>query len=208
MSTYNELVNGVISDMAREGEEGITSAVQNAISLSIAHYETMPWWFLETQATINTVDGTEYYDLPSDFGATEVSLVINISNNTYPLIKRTYQYLENVFTKGAIFSGYPTEYAVYQQQLRLYPIPNGEYTATISYVAQLGVPASDAASNAWTTDCELLIRSRAEWQLHALRFHDAEAASIAKSVEQTAFGELNKKNMQRLRTGKTVRRSI
>lgn len=193
--------------MARENESGITSAVSNAISLAISHYETQPWWFLEKQSAVVTTSGTEYYDLPSDFGSTEVSFVINISSNTYPLIKRPYQYLEDVQTEGTIFSGYPTDYAVYQQQLRLYPVPNGTYTATLSYVAKLGVPA-DGASNAWTDDGELLIRSRAEWQLQALRYHDLEAAGVAKSVEESVLKDMQKKNGLRLMTGKTKRRSI
>lgn len=194
--------------MARENEEGITAAVQNAIAISIRHYETMPWWFLETTSTINTVNGTEYYDLPSDCAASELSLVLNVNNNTYPLIKRTYQYLEDIYTAGTIFSGYPTDYATYKNQIRMYPIPNGEYTATISYVQKLGVPVSDAASNAWTTDCELLIRARAEWQLQSLRYHDLEAVTVARQVEQVAFNELNRQNQQRQMTGKTVRRNV
>ena len=208
MSTLNELRNGIISDMARENEEGITAAVDNAISLSIRHYETQPWWFLETQANFVTVNGTEYYDLPSDFGTTEVSIVININNNTYPLIKRHYTYLEDVYTAGTIFSGYPSDYAVFQQQIRLYPVPNGAYTATLSYVQKLGIPASDGASNAWTEDCEPMIRARAEWQLYSLRYHDLEAATVTKQVETDSLTALRRQHGQRVSTGATRKRRL
>ncbi len=208
MSTLNELRNGIISDMAREREDGITAAVDNAIALSIRHYETQPWWFLETQADIVTVNGTEYYDLPSDFGSTEVSLVIAINSNTYPLIKRSYSYIEDVYTAGAIFSGYPSDYAIYQQQIRLYPVPNGAFTATMSYVQKLGIPASDGASNAWTDDCEPMIRARAEWQLYSLRYHDTEAAAVAKQVEADAHTALRRQHGQRVSTGLARKRRL
>lgn len=208
MSTHQELVNGVISDMAKENEEGITSAVSNALSLSINHYEQMPFWFLEQRYEFTTVNGTEFYDLPSDFGATQISLVLTVNNNTYPLNERTYQYLEDVYIKGTIFSGYPTDFATWGEQLRLYPVPNGSYTATLSYAEKLGLPSSDGGSNAWTTDAEMLIRSRAEWQLYSLRYHDAEAASICKQAEESALRGLMGAHSRRTMTGSTRRRAI
>lgn len=207
LSTYDELRNGVITDMAKENEEGITAAVDNAISLSIKHYESKPWWFLEGQSGIVTSDGTEYYDLPSDYGSTIISFGITISGNTYPLVERHYKLLEDWYTAGTIFSGYPTDYAVYGERLRLYPVPNDTYTATLSYSMSLGVPSANG-SNAWTDDAEMLIRSRAEWQLYSLRYHDLEAATVAKQVENDALQSLTRANNQRVMTGTTRKRRI
>jgi len=61
LSTHQELINGVISDMARENEEGITAAVSSALSLAINHYEQIPWWFLEQRYEFTTANGTEFY---------------------------------------------------------------------------------------------------------------------------------------------------
>lgn len=205
MATLDGMVANVISDMAKEGESGVTAAVTTAISNSISHYENEPWWFLETQYQFVTVDGTEYYDVPSDMGATEYSLTIEVSNNTYRMIERSYNTLEDWFVKSDTFTGYPTDFAVYQQQIRMYPVPNGAYTATWSYSQQLGPPSADA-SNAWTTDAELLIRARTEWQLHALRYHDAEAAAVSKNVEENEVQRLRGKNVVRTMTGKTRKR--
>ncbi len=124
------------------------------------------------------------------------------------LIKPPYTYLENVYTAGTIFSGYPSDYAIYKQQVRLYPVPNGTYTATMSYVQKLGIPASDGASNAWTSDCEPMIRARSEWQLYSLRYHDTEAAAVAKQFEVDAERSLRGQHNQRVSTGAARKRRL
>lgn len=208
MATLGELTNDIISDMAKEGEDGITAAVSTAISQSIRHYETRPWWFLETQDTVATVSGTEYYDLPSDMASTELTITIDVNNHTYPLIKRGMQMLDDWFVKSAVFTGYPTDYAIWKSQIRLYPVPNGAYTLTRNYWKNLGAPSSAGGSNVWTVDGEFLIRARAEWQLHSLRYHDLEAATVTKQAETDALSSLNTQNQLRMMTGKTRKRRI
>ena len=205
MATLDGMISDIITDLAKEGEPGVTAAVSTAISRSITHYENEPWWFLETQYAFTTTSGTEYYDVPSDMGATEFTLTIDVSNNTYRMIERDYQTLEDWFTKSNVFTGYPTDFAVYQNQIRMYPVPNGTYTATWSYTQQLGPPTANG-SNAWTTDAEMLIRARSEWQLHAMRYQDIEAATVAKTVEQDELRSLRGKNTLRTMTGKTRKR--
>ena len=207
MATLNELINNVITDLAKDGEEGITAAVSTAIDNSIAHHENTAWWFMETQTSDTTVDGTEYYDVPSDMASTELTLLIEVSNNTYPLIKRDMQLLDDWFVKSTIFTGYSTDYAIWKNQFRLYPVPNGAYPLTINYYQKLGAPAG-GSSNAWTTDAEMLIRARTEWQLLSLRYHDVEAATVAKQVEMDELRELKKTNQSRQMTGKTRKRRV
>jgi len=207
MATIDELTTNIINDLAKETEEGITAAVSSAISQSINYYESQPWWFQETQDTITTVDGTEYYDLPSDIASTEITITIEVSNNTYPLIKRHFQLIEDWFVKSNIFTGYPTDYALWKQQIRLYPVPNGAYTVTRNYYQKLGVPSA-GASNSWTTDAETLIQSRAEWLLYSLRYHDLEAATVTKTVEQDSYKDMLGQNDLRLMVGRTRKRRV
>lgn len=188
--------------MAREGEEGITAAADSAIALSIAHYETIPWWFLETTASI--VVDEEYVDLPSDCASTEFTVRLN-ATSAYLLSKRTFQQMDKWGSVSTF--GSPSDYAIYGDQIRVYPIPDRSYSATVAYSKQLG-PPSAGQSNAWTLDGEMLIRARAEWQLWSLRFHDVEAATVAKQVENDALKSLKRQQMQRTMTGMTVRRRI
>lgn len=192
--------------MARENEEGITAAVDTAISLAIRHYESHPFWFLETQGTIIASPNDEYADLPSDFASTELTITLTDSGNTYRLTKRQFQTLDD-WSNGSTLTGAPTDYAIYQDQVRLYPIPDATYTATVSYSRKLGAPA-ESASNAWTDDAGMLIRGRTEWQMQSLRYHDAEAASIAKQVEQDALQAILRQHGLRTTSGYTRKRRV
>jgi hypothetical protein len=206
LSTYRELRNDIISDMARESEEGITAAADTAIAVAIRHYESHPFWFLETQGTIIASPGDEYTDLPSDCGSTELTVTLTDNGDTYRLEKRQYQTLEE-WSNGSSLTGAPTDYATYQQQVRWYPIPDATYTATVSYTRKLGAPA-EGSENVWTQDAQMLIRGRTEWQMHSLRYHDAEAAAIAKQVEEDALRGLLRQHTLRTSTGYTRKRRI
>lgn len=202
MSTYDQLVNNVISDMAKDGESGITAAASNAVDLAIKHYENQQWWFLESRTVITSSSSAEYYT----HGYQDIdSITIEINSNTYPLIQRTYETIEGWFTKSNVYVGFPTDFAMYGAEIRLYPIPNDAYNMTVSGRKSIGSPSA-AGSNAWTTDAELLIQSRAEWQLYSLRYGDLEGAAAAKQVENDELSRLRSLNMSKTSTGRARRR--
>ena len=62
--------------------------------------------------------------------------------------------MEDWFVQSATYTGYPTDYALYDEQIRLYPIPNGTYTLTLSYQKQLDGLAGEADTNEWMIDGE------------------------------------------------------
>ena len=63
---------------------------------------------------------------------------------------------------GTNNTGIPVEYAIYNQQFRLYPVPDGEYTLELAYQKKLAALSNDTDTNAWMTDGEVLIRQRAK----------------------------------------------
>ena len=81
-------------------------------------------------------------------------------------------------------------YSYYGQQLRLYPIPNAVYTVRISGVLRIPVPATDGTSNAWTTDGEELIRSRAKSLLYSGVLKNPTDAGSEDAREKSALRRL------------------
>jgi hypothetical protein len=60
--------------------------------------------------------------------------------------------------------GRPAYYAVQNRSLRFYPIPETSYNLQMSYhyaLGEISLSASDSASNAWTNEGLVLIRTRA-----------------------------------------------
>lgn len=205
MTTYATLVNRVLDDLDRQGS--LTSQAQSAIQTAIDHYEGTRFYFNQERATAQTVNAQEFYALPSDVLDIDV-LSLTAGSNTYKLIRRTYETLEDWYLNSS-YTGYPTDYAIYNQQIRLYPIPDAStYTLTLSYAKRLSTLSSDSDSNAWTTTAEELIRSRADADMAFRILQNEKRAMGFKILEQEAYQRLVSESNRRLMTGRARKRAM
>ncbi len=207
MSDFGTMRNRILSDLSRTSADDLTSTAEAEIKSAIAHYERRRFWFLEQRSTSSTVTNQEFYGLPTDFRDID-SIVININNWTYPLILRTYNTTEDWFVKSATFTSHPTDYAIYDEQLRLYPIPNGNYVLTISYYKKLAALSNESDTNEWMVDGEELIRSRAESVINARKIKDFQQAQACKILEEETLTEHEKLTRARLMTGRARKRRM
>jgi hypothetical protein len=204
MSDFGTMTTRILDDLNRND---LTSQAQDAIQTAIKFYEKRQFWFTEGRATASTVDSQEYYALPDDFLDME-SLSITVSNWTYPLLLRTYNTLEDWFVKSGTYKGYPTDYALFEEQIRLYPIPNGTYTLNLSYVQKLSTLSNDTDTNAWMVEGEELIRTHAENRLYMGKLRDYDAAQATKVLLDDTVREMSSRTNSRLLTGHTKRRRM
>jgi len=206
MSDFGTVRNRILSDLNRTSSNDLTSTAETEINSAIAFYEKRRFWFLEGRTSTYTVDGQEYYALPDDFRDDD-SLVVNASGTTYPLIKRPYSVLESWYTQSTS-KGTPSDYAIYDEQIRLYPIPNGAYQMTLSYYKELPTLSAASDTNAWMTEGEGLIRARVEWVLNVRKLHDYDAAQACRELEAEELAQHERITRARLMTGKTRKRSM
>lgn len=167
----------------------LTAQAQNAIQSAIHFYENTPLWFNEEISTASTVNAQQYYALPSDF-MRDRSLTCLVTVTAYPLKRRTHHTLDKWFINSTNFTGYPGDYSIYQQQIRLYPIPNGVYTLTLSYIKSLSALANDTDTNAWMVEGEELIRSRAQYDLCMRVLRKPDWAQLFRNLELDAYRNL------------------
>lgn len=205
MSTYGTMRARVLDELNRAGE--MTSQALSAIQSAIDHYEKMPFWFNDGRATTTTVAGTEWYPLPTDF-ISENKLLILVNGASYELRRIAFEESEELYQPYAISSGNPYLYAIFQEQIRLYPIPNGAFTITLSYHKALSTLTNEGDTNAWMTDGEELIRSRAEADLSFRILRDKSTSDYFRRFEEKALSRLVSTTSRRFSTGKTRRRSI
>lgn len=196
--TLLELKAQIYDDLNRTD---MTAQVANAISSAIKHYENERWWFLEDDTATATVTNQAWYNLPSNNVFLD-SLIITISGSKEPLDRVSYEEINRKDT-GTI-TGYPSEWAYYKNQIRFYPVPNGTYTLTYSYVLSL-TELSDGASNSWTSDAKDLIRFRTLAELYAIVIKDTENAQIARVAENETYIGLQRLNNSKLTTGRIVK---
>lgn len=198
-ATMSTIIAQVLDDLYRTD---LTSQATTAIIDAVKHYERKPWWFMEERATSSTVAGQEYYALPADFGVMD-SLVINIGSTKYPLTRRSQEQIDDWAEVSA--TGAPTDYALYDQQIRLWLVPNDTYTMTMSYRAKLP-ELTAAASNAWTNICGELIRRRAAADLAFTILQDADRAAGFVALANDLYRELRSEHNQRVMPSHTRKR--
>lgn len=203
MSTINAMENKIKSDINRSD---LTSQISTAINRAIRYYYNSDnFYFNETTATFDTVSGQKIYEnTDSGTGITDIAeiLMVKIAINASTLIEltpRTFQYLEQLDVNSN--PGQPFDYAYYNQNFYIYPIPDAAYTVTVYYNKEYS-DLSGNNSNDFTTDAEDLIEARARWLLYMHVIRDSEAAAMSKAEEKDALQALRISTARKTSTGK------
>lgn len=191
MSSLINLRQNIADDVNRSN---MSTVIDRAINRAITHYNSERFWFNQTTGTLTTEADKKKYTtddgLPSDILEIDYA-EITISGGDIELKQRTYQYLERIDYSG--FSSWPGIYAWYGEALYLYPIPNDEYTVTLSYKKSYSELSEDTDSNDFTTNAQELIESRARWWIYAHYIKDAEMRDIEKAAELEELEQLRKR---------------
>lgn len=194
---YGTMQNRIADEIARTD---LGAQIRDAIQSAIRLHESERFWFNESEATASTVAGQAGYAVPSDFLEAD-DLTLTVSGNRYPLVPRGYDWLRQVSVTEAS-RGRPGSWAIYADQLWLYPVPDGAYTLTLSYLKRLAALSASGDTNAWMTHGEELIRARAKADLFANVIRDFDEAIAMKAVETEALANLRIKSAKKISTGK------
>lgn len=204
MTTLGTMMDRIADELDRSD---LTSQIQKAIQTAIDRYQRKRFFFNEARSlTFNTVDGQEFYtsadssDIPNLLFIDNVKLTISGSDKI-DLERRQYSELEYDSANSTNDEGQPTAYAYYNKQLRLYPIPNAAYAVRVSGVFALSDLSATADTNAWMTDAEALIRSRAKRELLTHVIRDAEGATAMAQAEAEELQSLIQETNARSGTG-------
>lgn len=190
MTTYSVMQARIADDMVRDD---LASQIRNAINDAIELQEGERFKFNERRYRILTVAGQEYYDLVGPtlltsagaaVGTGETILELDditctVNNWPYRLNPRTQQHVNE--WQSNTYQGQPADYALYNQQLRIWPIPDGVYPLDLMGLARLAPNplANDSDTNAWMTDGAAIIRAQAKLLLYRDILRDTEGAGLA-----------------------------
>jgi len=158
MSDFGTMKTRIGSETLRSDTDSL-GFIGSEILTAIAHYDDERLKFNEVRATASTTADDSYVALPSDFMDLD-HLKIEVNGSTYDLVSRSFSEIEDV--DSTTYTGQPTRYAVYDNQLRLYPTPDKAYELTLAYLQSLSALSADTDTNAWMTTGEELIRARAK----------------------------------------------
>lgn len=196
MSTYGEMQTRIATEIVRDN---ISNEIKSAIQSAIKFYENTRFWFNEVTATALTAVNQNRYPVPTNLIELD-SLNITVNGNEYTLERRDWSYINSIQVSAS--TGIPTDYAIYRDELYLYPTSDAVYTLTMAYVKSLPVLSNDSDTNAWMTDAEILIRSKAKYNLYTNLIRDYEAASIMRGEEKEALINLLGLTARKIISGK------
>lgn len=198
--TYGDMQDRIEAELHRDDLISGNYA-QNAIKAAIKHYERERWYFNEEVATTVTVAGTASYSLPSDFMAMD-SVKVTVNGSKLRMEPMTFQEMDARDDGSASTRGVPQWWCIYENQLRLYPVPDAVYTITESYQKRLTELSADADTNAWVDDLEELIRCKAMVNIAMYSIRDFELANALMPMLQIAYQNAREQNERLLFSGR------
>jgi hypothetical protein len=142
---------------------------------------TIGLWAQTAWTQLSTVYSINQYLPPIDYQTVE-RIEITIPNLRYELLYIDYGQLRDfdVIRAGGSQTGvvvaYPTNWAWYQQQIYVWPYPNGFYPLTISYRGAPQMINAPNQTNYWTTLGEAMIRADAAARIRFRLLHDRDGA--------------------------------
>lgn len=198
---YGTMKRRILRELNRSD---LTSDASRAVHTAIEFYADRRFWFNEERWDASTSAGQQYYPMPAGFRDID-ELSVHINQNDYLLFRRHWQDIEDFSVSPNTYTGYPTDYAVQRNELRLYPAPNDSYKMTMTGLTNLAELSSDSVSNAWMTYGEEMIRSRACVDLieNLLQDYDEPRSQLYRRREMEAFQNLKMESNRRIATGKS-----
>lgn len=205
MSTYATMQTRIARELTRSD---LTDDIKDAITTAIQDYEQHRFWFNDKRFKIATVANQAFYDLPDDLldeggNALEAgedlleidSALCNFNNWFQPLQAKSMGWIDAYQIPSYV--GQPYYYGQVDTRIRFGPTPNGVYEITITGLARLKTLSENDDTNAWMTEGEKLIRSRAKVILYRDLLRNPDQAALAAQSEAEALASLDRKSSAR-----------
>jgi hypothetical protein len=172
-------------DIASGGEA--EAALTTAISQAIEYHSAEQFWFNRAAGNATTTAATATIALPAGIRYPQA-----VSNLTELLRRADLSEIEY-----RTETGLPSRWAENEGAIQLWPVPDAAYTLAVYGLASTGIPASDGATNIWTSEALDLVCARAKFLLYRDIWRDMEAVQLAASAEGEALSRLRNETRRR-----------
>lgn len=203
------MIDRIADELARDDLKNQTA---DAIRSAINHYAGEVWWFNQNGSlSITLTSSIDTYTLTANFEkAVQFTLKLPGPIN----IDLTLQNYDDVtgWQSGTAY-GQPTDYAIFNNTLVLFPCPNTSLDTVLTYITTVGTLTTTTCTNAFMTYGEELIRARAraDIMINFLRDEAATAEYLTMLQggfpfythrERVAYGSMRGRVTRRLTTGR------
>lgn len=197
MTTYLVLRQRVITELA--AFEVTADQVNDAIGTAIKYYERRPFWFNMNRGTFATVNAQEFYTLSNMSMTTDMIEVMSLTATNAGAVTQLIPVPNHVIDAlaSASTTGVPTHFSRHAESLRLFPTPAAAYTMTIRYINKLAALSADSSTNAWTDECEEMIRMASKRILSQDILMNVEMAKGFAELETVAYNAVVEEHNRR-----------
>lgn len=208
-ANFQTMVDAISDDIDDTQGEYIEQ-IHKAILAAIRYCERDPYYFNETrEITFPTVTGREWYGAADN---AEISTLVTIQalyleSNVIErrLLRRTTNESLEEYSDNTGERGEPYSWAYFDQQIRLYPIPEKIYTIRLQVGPyRLDQIQSTEDTNAWMTEAFDMIKARAKYILNKDTLKDAAMAAEALNDYEDMRQALKAETSRRSSTGRII----
>lgn len=188
MATQGDMKARIARELARSN---LTQEISDAIATAIGEYSKERFRFSETipgdPPTFNTTAGQWIYtdaDQPVIGSLWKIDYVIIYIGNTTASLLRIEPEAAKLYNQQGTMVGQPAWYAYEGNELLISPIPDQAYLIELGLFNNIPAPVDDSIDgNPWMNDAELLIRSRAKYEISV---HKTRNATMAQAMSPDA----------------------
>ena len=207
MANLGDLKQRIIAETLRDDlADDMAGDLNLIIEKSIDQYAASRWWFNEKRTTVPCIVGDQFVALPPDFRFLD-DADLAVGGVRFRLDLRQASEIDDRYNAGPI-GGQPTEIALFENSLWLWPTPSTAWDVHLLYVADV-LPMldydDDTSSNFWTNQGQDLITARAKLRL----YRDYLSANLqdprlvqANNQEAEAYSRLRSEHNRRLSTNR------
>lgn len=195
MATLGDLKTRIATEMVRDDLlDDLADQLTLHIGRAVEFFADQELPFNAIVATAPTIAATITIDIPAT--------VRRIERLTIPAQYRELQEVGLEQIEHLVAStGVPSQYAYYNDQIRLWPTPDAAYTLQFTGLKQIDAPTDDAdATTPWTNAAYDLIAAQTRMTLCRDQFRDQDGAQMAVVATKEALDRLSLEAARRLET--------
>lgn len=172
----------------------LTNQIAFAINDAILFYNNERFAFNESRdITFVTAPAQEFYGVADNPAIPTMQsfdyIILYLGGIPWPVKRRTPEEVELLNNNGLV-SGQPYNFAWYNKQIRLGPVPDSVFNMRIAGRINFAAPASPSEqNNPWMTDVEKLIRARAKYEIALNVIEDDDLAQRMAAQVSEAFDQ-------------------
>jgi len=193
MATFLELKSEISDQLDRDD---LTDQIENAMYRAIDYYQLDRFYFSEERIKTNfQLDDSpiDFLAVPTDYVRAVSFVVVDQGQNTV-LEKKTDAFIHERAWIGAV--GLPAYYSIFDQQFRVFPIPDKEYEVNLHYYKQVAEPYHDDEETVWTSEVMAqLISYRTKKDIYINYLHDKDSSAAMHAFEQEVYDAVKRHSL-------------